>query len=271
MGLIGGLRSLTVLVLLTLYAPAQDVATIIQRSIDANKRDWEAAPRFDNSERDRTKDGDKTYAVTMLFGSPCQRLIAINGQPLNPAQQRTEDEKFAKVKLQRQRESPEEKSRRIAKYEADRKRDSIMMEQMTTAFDFRLLGDQTLNGREVYVLKATPRRSYQPPNRDSKVLTGMEGTLWIDHETFQWVKVEAHVTRPVSIEGFLAEVEPGTQFELEKEPVSEDVWLASHFSMKSAARVMHFFWRRGQEDDTYFDYHKTAGVSDGESSNNRKQ
>jgi hypothetical protein len=41
------------------------------------------------------------------------------------------------------------------------------------------------------------------------VLTGMEGKLWIDEKTFQWVKVEATVIRPVSIEGFLAEVEPG--------------------------------------------------------------
>lgn len=257
-------------VLLAPYAPAQDVATIIQRSVEANKRDWQAAPQFDNSERDRTKDGDKTYAITILFGSPYQRLIAINGQPLSPAQQRTEEERFAKAKLQRQRESSDERSRRIGKYEADRKRDWVMMEQMTTAFDFHLLGDQTLNGREVYVLKATPRSGYQPPNRDSKVLTGMEGTLWIDHDTFQWVKVEAHVTRPVSIEGFFAEVEPGTQFELEKEPVSEDVWLASHFSMKSSARVMHFFWRRGQEDDTYFDYHRTADASNTESGNSYK-
>jgi len=30
----------------------------------------------------------------------------------------------------------------------------------------------------------------------------MEGKLWIDEKTFQWVKVEATVIRPVSIEGF---------------------------------------------------------------------
>ena len=47
----------------------------------------------------------------------------------------------------------------------------------------------------------------------------MEGTLWIDRDTFQWVKVEAQVTRPVKIVGFLAEVEPGTHFELEKKPI----------------------------------------------------
>jgi hypothetical protein len=89
----------------------------------------------------------------------------------------------------------------------------------------------------------------------------MEGTLWIDRDTFQWVKVEAHVTRPVRIVGFLAEVEPGTHFELEKKPVAgnEDIWMAAHFAMKSRARVMLLILHHGEEDDSFFDYHKSAG------------
>ena len=78
------------------------------------------------------------------------------------------------------------------------------MEQLTKALDFKLVGEQKLGPYEVYVLKATPRPGYEPPNIESKVLTGMEGKLWIDEKTFQWVKVEATVVRPVSIEGFLA-------------------------------------------------------------------
>src|SRR5215475_11389288 len=56
-----------------------DVASIIQHSTEANERDWAAVPEFDNSERDRNKDGEKTYAVTMLYGSPYERVIAVNG------------------------------------------------------------------------------------------------------------------------------------------------------------------------------------------------
>jgi hypothetical protein len=40
--------------------------------VEANNRDWDAAPEFDNSERDHIKEGDKIYAVTMIEGSsPC--------------------------------------------------------------------------------------------------------------------------------------------------------------------------------------------------------
>jgi hypothetical protein len=86
----------------------------------------------------------------------------------------------------------------------------------------------------------------------------MEGTLWIDQKTFQWLKVEARVVRPVRIEGFVAEVEPGTRFEVEKRPVSDDIWLASHYSTKSNAKVMLLIPHKGAEDDTYFNYHKAS-------------
>ena len=244
----------------------EDAAGIIKKSADANDRDWAAAPQFDNTERDINKSGDRTYEVTMLFGSPYSRLIAINGHDLSPAKQRDEQKKYEDTVNERQHESPDKRSQRIAKYEADRKRDYTLIQQMIAAFDFSLVGEETLMGRQVYVLKATPRAGYRPPNRDSAVLTGMEGRLWIDRDTFQWVKVQARVVHPVRIEGFLAEVEPGTQFELEKTPVSEDIWLTSHFSMKSNARVLLLFPHRGQEDDTFSNYHKAANDSSGKES-----
>ena len=254
-------RAFTITLLCSITASAGDnVATIIQRSVEANNRDWDAAPQFDCSEQDQGPDGSKTYAVTMLYGSPYQRLIAVNGKRLSAEKDAEEQKKFEKVLSERRDESPEKKSARIAKYEAERKRDHIMLEQLTAAFEFKMLGEQNLKGKRVYVLRATPRKGYRPPNRDSQVLTGMEGRLWIDKATFQWVRVEAHVTHPVRIEGFLAEVEPGTQFELEKIPVSQDIWLASHFAMKSDAKVMLLFRHRSQEDDTYFNYHKAAGA-----------
>ena len=73
------------------FAPAQEnAASIIQHSAEVNERDWAAVPEFDNSERDRTKDGDKTYAVTMLYGSPYNRLIAVSGRRLSDAEQKQE-------------------------------------------------------------------------------------------------------------------------------------------------------------------------------------
>lgn len=240
----------------------EDPATIVRKSAEANDRDWEAVPKYDNYERDRTKDGDKTYAVTMLDGSPYERVVAINGRKLTGDKEKEEQKKYEKAVNDRQHESADQRSKRLAKYEAERKRDHTMLQQMTTAFDFHMIGNKHLLGHDVYVLKATPRKGYKPPDRDSEVLTGMEGTLWIDQKTYQWVKVEAHVVHPVRIEGFLAEVEPGTMFEVEKCPVAGDIWMASHYAMKSNAKVMFVISHKGEEDDTYFNYHKATNASE---------
>ena len=111
----------------------------------------------------------------------------------------------------------------------------------------------------VYVLAASPRPGYNPPTRDTRVLPGMRGKLWVDAQTYQWVKVEAEVIHPVWIEGFLARVDPGTRFALEYAPVSDDIWLPSHYEMQSHAKVLLLFSHHDQADQTYSDYRKTAG------------
>lgn len=91
----------------------ENAASIIPHSAEANERDWAAVPEFDSFERDRTKDGDKTYSVTMIEGSPYERLIAVNGKNLSGAKQKEEQEKYKKAVAERQHESlcPDERFR----------------------------------------------------------------------------------------------------------------------------------------------------------------
>jgi hypothetical protein len=233
-----------------------DAQAIIQRSAQANQTDWRAAPDYECYEKQKNQDGTKTYKDLMILGSPYQKLVAVNGKPLSRQQQQQEQSKLQAAIAARKQESSQARAQRIAKYDQDRDRNHLLMQQMVKAFNFKLLGEQTLNSHKVYVLKATPRPAYNPPNNHAKVLTGMEGKLWIDEQTFQWVKVEAKVLHPVSIEGFLARVEPGTRFELEKMPVGNGIWLPKHFSEKAKARVFFFFTHNSQEDDTYYGYHR---------------
>jgi hypothetical protein len=251
------MRPLLLVIVLAIHSSAQiDVHRIIERSVQANTEDWNAAPGYDYCERDQQPGGGTTtYQVMMILGSPYRRLIAVNGTVLSSGQE-LERQKLASAVILRRRETASERAERLAKYQKDRQRNRLLMDQLTKAMDFALVGEQELQGRKVYVLKATPRADYKPPTMEAEALRGMEGKLWIDQATYQWVKVEARVIHPVSIEGFLARVEPGTRFELEKMPVEDDIWLPTHFSMKSRARVLFFFTRKSEEDETYYGYHK---------------
>jgi len=143
------------------------------------------------------------------------------------------------------------------------------MVQMTKAFQYKLLGNETVRGHKCYVIQATPKPGYAPPNRETRVLTGMRGKMWIDADQFQWVKVEAEVFRPVAFGLFIAHVQPGTEFNLEDEPVADGVWLPSHFSTRVKARVLGLWSRNSHDDETYTEYRPMSGIQlDGQKSRN---
>jgi hypothetical protein len=199
--------------------------------------------------------------VTFFEGTPYQRLIAVNGKPLSAQQNAEEQKKQEQATAQRRSESSEDRQKRIEKYQKDRNRDNQMMDQLTKAFNFSLEGQRKVRGFTVWTLKATPKPGYNPPNMETQVLPGMEGELWIDQKTYNWVRVTAHVIHPVSIEGFLAQVQPGTRFELEKSPVGNGVWQPTHYSMRANAKVLHMFSHNSFDDETYFDYQPAGNSS----------
>jgi hypothetical protein len=234
-----------------------DVNTIIQDSSRAADADQKASSSYDFFETDLQSDGShKTYIVGMLSGSPYQELVAVNGKPLAPDKQKEEQRKLQRETSRRQNESQQARDDRIAKYQKELDRNNRFLNELVHAFNFALLSEGQLDGHQVYVIQATPRPGYRPPDKQLAVLTGMQGKLWIDKKSHQWVKVEAEVMRPVSIDGFLAKVEKGTRFELEKTPVQGNVWLPKHFEMTSKAKILSLISYKGTQDESYSHYHK---------------
>jgi hypothetical protein len=249
------------LVLSLLLAAAQPSADeIIKKSVARTKADWQAAPQFDFMERDViAKKGRsvKTFRVTMIAGSPYNELVSIDGKPLSPAEAAQETEKLRTEIAKRQHETPAERQKRVAQYDRERRQDNALLEQMVEALDYRLVGEDTVDGRSCYVLEGTPKPGYRPPTRESRVLTGMRGKLWIDARQYQWVKVEAEVFRPVAFGLFIAHVEPGTQFLLEQKPVPGGLWLPSHFAVQVKSKVLG--WSRNSSvEETYWNYHRAS-------------
>jgi len=236
---------------------ADDVNQIVSRSVANNNANWKVAPQYGFKERDvTTKSGrrtTRTYEVTMIDGSPYNKPIAINGKALSASELKNEDAKEQRERERRRAESPAQRRKRIDQFERERRQDHALMTEMIKAFQFKLAGKESVNGRECFRVDATPRPGYVPRSRDTKVLTGMRGTLWIDTEQYQWVRVTAAVFRPVAFGLFIAHVRPGTEFTLDEAPVGR-VWMPSHFVTRVKANVL--VWSRDStEDETYTDYY----------------
>ena len=232
---------------------------IVRKSVQAIQSDWEQAPQYSYLERDveskhHSPATAKTYKVLMIDGSPYNVVTAINDQPLGPDEEAQEQHKLRREIEKRRRESGRDREKRIAKYDRDRMRDHEMLQEMVKGFQFQPAGEAQVDGRTCWVLDATPKPGYQPSTREGKVLKGMKGRLWVDQQTYQWVKVHAEVVRPVSFYGFLAKVGPGTEFDLEQAPVTDTLWLAKQFSVRVNASALGFFNEDSTESETYHDY-----------------
>jgi len=242
----------------TQYPSADD---IVRRSLANTNTDWNAAPQYDYTERDIiTEHGARTvksWQVTMIEGSTYNKLIAIDGHPLSVDQTAAEDRKFQQEIEKRRHESPSARQKRVAQYQKERRQDRALLTEMVKAFTFTLAGEDTVNGRRCFVLDATPKPGYRPPTRDTQVLRGMRGKMWVDADQYQWVKVHAEVFRPVTFGLFIANVRPGTQFTLEEKPVQGNLWLPSHFSMQVNARIL-IVSRNSADDETYSNYRRSA-------------
>ncbi|HME07852.1 MAG TPA: hypothetical protein VKG25_12420 [Bryobacteraceae bacterium] len=243
--------------------PGSDVQQLVQRSTAEIASDWNQAPNYSYVDREvESQHGEhptaKTYEVIMLDGSPYKRLIGAGDEPLSLAEQANEEHKFRAEIRKRQRESAEARARRISKYAQDRHRDSALIKAMVDAFAFSLIASETVDHHDCWVLDATPKPGYQPSSRETKVLAGMRGRMWIDKASGQWVRVQAEVFEAVSFYGFFAKVRPGTKFLLEQQPISGNLWLPKHFRMQVSASVLGFFNEDSTDDETYSNYRPMA-------------
>lgn len=236
-----------------------NAADIVAKSVAVTQQDWKKAPNYSFIDREvKGKHGHgqppKTYEVLMIDGSPYNKLIAVDDVPLTAQQQAEEEQKLKREIIKRQQESPSARERRVAQYARERTQDHQMLTEMVNAFDYTLTGEQTVGGRKTWVLKATPKPGYVPHNREGKMLQRMQGTMWVDEVTYQWVRVQADVVKPVLLYGFFAEVKPGTQFELEQAPVSAGLWLPKQFNVAVNATAFGIRNESSQEQDTYSAY-----------------
>jgi len=249
----------------SLAANSPGAKEIVRRSVAVTQQDWKEAPNYAFIDREvHGKHGHvrlpKTYEVLMIDGSPYNKLMAINDVPLSKPQQVIQARELAIEINKRQHESSASRQRRIARYIRERNQNHRMLTEMVDAFNYSLVGEDTVAGHKVWVLKATPKPDYVPTNREGKMLRRMRGEMWIDEATYQWVRVQADVVKPVSMYGFLAKVKPGTRFELQQEPVQAGLWLPKTFSVRVKATALGLLNESSQEDDVYHAYEPLSQI-----------
>jgi len=221
---------------------------LIIRSLDAGEKNEQQLRAYVSRTRSNLKqfetDGSlkseeiKTFDEVLLDGFHVRKLIAKNDKPLSPSDAQKEDARLTKLIAQRKRETPEARQHRLAEAKEKHEKDRRFSRELLDAFDYKLAGEETVNGRKAWVLDATPHPGYKPKELKAQIFPHLRGRLWIDQADLLWIKADANAVEPFSI-GFsaLAKLDEGARLFFEQTRLTDGTWVSSKFGIKANARL----------------------------------
>jgi hypothetical protein len=256
--------------LLCIFIPAaifaQDPVEIVRRAAELDRRDTEISRNYTYLQRQEQRELDtggkvkrtqsETFDVTLLEGSPYRRLVAKEDHPLPPKEQLKEEEKLKRSIADRRKETKEQRELRIADWKRKQERQREPIKELPDAFDFKLHGEEALNGGVAYVIDATPKPGYQPKSSATAFFPKVKLRLWIDKKDYQWVRLDLETLDTITFGGVLVRMAKGSHLMVENEHVNQEVWLPKRAVLHGSVRIALVKVLRGEIIFTFSDYKK---------------
>lgn len=226
---------------------AQDAREIVRRSVELDQANWLRMKDYtwsaQETEHHLNSDGKVTstkvdkWETIVLFGKPYHRMLQRDNKPLPAEEQKKEQERIDRETAKLERETPEQREKRLADYDKEREKQREFLREIPDAYDFRLEPDETIDGHAVWVISAIPKPGYQPKHGDAKALMKIKGKIWIDKAEYQWVRLEAETTATISWGLFLARLNPGAKLVFEQTRVNDELWLPKREFVRGSGRL----------------------------------
>jgi hypothetical protein len=227
---------------------------------DTRQRDYTYTDREVENKLDgkgQTKSTEvRTYEILEIYGEQVRRLTEKDDKPLDPKEAAKEEEKIQKIIDKRKNESDDERRKREEKEVKEREDGRKFVREVADAYDFKLVGTESVGGREAWVIDGEPRPGFEPHMKESKFLSKFHGRVWIDKGDLQLAKMDIEAIDTVSVGWVLARIHKGTRVMLEQTRVNDEVWLPRHVTFKVDARVALFKGFNVDGDQEYRDYKK---------------
>jgi hypothetical protein len=198
----------------------------------------------------------KTYEVMEIYGEQVQRLIEKDDKKLDTKDAAKEEEKIQKVIDKRKNESDDVRRKREQKEEKDREEGRKFVREVADAYNFKLVGTESVGGREAWVIEGEPRPGFVPHMKESKFLSKFRGRVWIDKNDLQLAKMDVECLDTITFGLFLARFHKGSRFMLEQTRVNDEVWLPLHVTAKIDVRLALLKNFDVDLEQTYRDYKK---------------
>jgi hypothetical protein len=187
------------------------------------------------------KDGTDTVSIVVEtdHGS-VKRLISRNGQPLNDAEVRAEDQR-----VQSFIHDPEKLAKQKKDGMQDGKNAEELLRMLPEAFTWKVQSEDA----QRITLQFEPNPKFSPPDMQGRVLGQMAGELVVDKGQNRIETLRGKLTQDVMIGwGLLGRLREGGTFRVERREVKPGLWQITETHVHIVGKAL-FFKNIGQQQD----------------------
>jgi hypothetical protein len=173
----------------------------------------------------------KGYEMFFENGEAIMRQVSNDNKPLDADERRKEEEKVEK-QIKKAREHAAKRERN----EDDPK--ALGIKQFLAAARFSNARYDRFKTQHVLAYDFEPNPDFKPHTRAESLANKLSGTVWIDPDALEIVRLEARVTENFNVAGgLLGSLKRGSAVIFEQEHVNGEVWLPSFADFNVGARV----------------------------------
>jgi hypothetical protein len=201
---------------------------------------------------DREEQGKKkTKEVVQTGQGSLDRLVAVDGHPLNAKEQQGERERIENLVR-----NPAEQQRLEQTKRKNAEQCKAFFKMIPDALVFSYAGEE----RDLIKLSYRPNPSFQPPSREARVFHEMEGEMWVHESQRRLVRIRGQLIGDVKFAGgLLGHLEKGGHFNVEQRQLLPGQWDLTFMEVNMKGKVLFFKTIAVQEKEYRSDFRAAPG------------
>jgi hypothetical protein len=198
------------------------------------------------SKQVREEGKQKFFRVYQTGQGEIERLVAVDGHALTPAQAQMEGQRIERLITH-----PAAMRQQERKQHSDAEQARNLLRMLPEAFEFRYDGTQGSLVR----LGFKPNPRFHPPNHAAQVFHHMNGSMLLDAEQKRLAAIDGTLTSEVKFfGGIFGHLDEGGTFAVKQQEVSGHFWEVTEMHVHMSGKALFFKTIGVQEDESYSDF-----------------
>jgi hypothetical protein len=234
----------------------QEIQQRSKKLIENQHKNDEALDEYERVERyiDRTAGSDsqpvldKTYRMVPTGGGTMKVLVKDHGMPVDPALYDRQMKTLRDILQIMANPSDPKAKAAYDKYGKRKQERDVFVDVAQDAFLVKWAGLETRDGRSCDVFQLDPSPAFHPRTLFQEALAHVTAKIWVDRDTTQIVRAEAHALTDIYFGGgILGKLARGSSISMDQEPVAPGLWEVTHMEYNYSGRKFLFPFEQHQE------------------------